>query len=548
MPADSPQPNTPNGISIDFRELPWTSRFANDYCYEFDQLQEFFLAHPQRSDAWKTVIDARHATPTDPAIGEVLVRQLQERGAPEAALSNANELLNKNSVAIVTGQQAGLFGGPLFTVLKALTTIKLARQVSKDYDITVVPVFWIDAEDHDLAEISGCQCLDADMNLSPIEMPLDAYPGTSAATIRLSASISEVLEQLTAILQPTEFTEETQKQLRAAYAPGIRLVEAFARWLDTLLGKYGLVTYDASDPRTKPIVQSLFARELETRGQTSRLAAAAGSAMEAKGYSAQVSPNLDTTALFRLDSQRTPIRIGDSGFLVGGQSISTQTMHAELETKPEAFSPNVLLRPLTQDVLFPTIAYVAGPHELVYLGQLKKIYDSFDVPMPVIYPRASVTIVDSATVKFLNRNNIDFTTLQPQDDRALNTLLAAQLPDEIDTAVTAVNQSISEHLSIIESAVLRVDATLGGAVKSTHGRMDKELRNLREKIIQGAKRRDETLRRQFSRARSQSFPGGTPQERTIGSIYFVNRYGDAFLDRLLEQLPLEIGRHWLLTV
>ena len=209
MPADSPQPNTPNGISIDFRELPWTSRFTNDYCYEFDQLQEFFLAHPQRPDAWKTVIDARHATPTDPAIGEVLVRQLQERGAPEAALSNANELLNKNSVAIVTGQQAGLFGGPLFTVLKALTTIKLARQVSKDYDITVVPVFWIDAEDHDLAEISGCQCLDADMNLSPIEMPLDAYPGTSAATIRLSASISEVLEQLTAILQPTEFTEET---------------------------------------------------------------------------------------------------------------------------------------------------------------------------------------------------------------------------------------------------------------------------------------------------------------------------------------------------
>ena len=548
MPADSPQPSTPNGIPIDLRALPWSSRFANDYCHEFDQLQEFFIADPQQSDSWQTVINARRTKPTDTKIGELLVRQLQERGAPEAALSNANKLSSNNSFAIVTGQQAGLLGGPLFTVLKALTTIKLARQVSIDHDITVVPIFWIDAEDHDLDEISSCQFLDTNMDLSAITLPLDVAPRTTASSIRPNTSISECLDQITTKLQPTEFTEETQKELQTAYAPGTRLVEAFARWLDTLLGKYGLVTYDASDPRTKFIVQSLFAQELETQGQTSRLAAAAGSAMAAKGYAAQVSPNPDTTALFRIESQRQQIRIDGSGFLVGGQPISAQNMRAELETKPEAFSPNVLLRPLAQDVLFPTIAYVAGPHELVYLGQLKEIYDSFDVPMPMIYPRASVTIVDSSTVKFLDRNNIDFVALQPQDDGALNTLLAELLPDEIDIAVAAISQSISEQLSNAESAVLSIDPTLVGAVKSTHGRMDKELRNLRAKIIQAAKRRDETLRRQFSRARSQSFPGGSPQERTIGSIYFVNRYGKAFFDRLLEQLPLEIGKHWLLTV
>ena len=192
----------------------------------------------------------------------------------------------------------------------------------------------------------------------------------------------------------TEFTAEIQKALRAAYAPGTRLVEAFARWLDTLLGKYGLVTYDASDPRTKDIVQPLFAQELETPGRTSQLAATAGSAMQKKGYSAQVSPALDTTALFQIDSQRKAIRISDSGFLVDGQQMSIEQMCSELKTQPEHFSPNVLLRPLIQDVLFPTIAYVAGPHELVYLGQLREIYDSFDVPMPIIYPRASVTVVD----------------------------------------------------------------------------------------------------------------------------------------------------------
>ena len=535
-------------MSIDFRALPWSSRFANDYCHNFSQLRDFYVADPQQADSWKNVIDARRANPTDPKVGEIVVQQLQERGAPDAALNNAKKLLSGKSVAIATGQQAGLFGGPLFTILKALTVIKLAHQVSTDHDIPVVPVFWIDAEDHDLTEISSCQFLDTNMNLSTVTLPLDDQTGTTAAAIRLKASISDIVDRLTAGLQPTEFTAEIQQALRAAYAPGTRLVEAFARWLDTLLGKYGLVTYDASDSRTKNIVQPLFAQELETQGRTSQLAARAGSAMQAKGYSAQVSPALDTTALFRIDAQRKPIRIGDSGFSIDGQPISAQHMRAELEEKPEHFSPNVLLRPLTQDVLFPTIAYVAGPHELVYLGQLKDIYDSFNVPMPVIYPRASVTIVDSSTVKFLERNNIDFLALQAQDDVALNKLLAEQLPDEINTAVTTISENISEQLSNIESAVPTIDPTLVGTVKSTQGRLDKELRNLKTKIIQAAKRRDEILRRQFSRARSHSFPGGSLQERSIGSIYFLNRYGEAFFDRLLEQLPLEIGRHWLLKL
>ena len=535
-------------MSIDFRALPWSSRFANDYCHNFSQLRDFYVADPQQSDSWKTVIDTRRANPTDPKVAEIVVQQLQERGAPDAALNNAKKLLNSKSVAIATGQQAGLFGGPLFTILKALTVIKLSQQVSTDHDIPVVPIFWIDAEDHDLAEISSCQFIDANMNLRSVTLPFDYQSGTTAASIRLKTSISEVVDQLTAGLQPTEFTGEIQKALRATYAPGTRLVEAFARWLDTLLGKYGLVTYDASDSRTKDIAHPLFAQELETLGRTSQLAATAGSAMQAKGYSAQVSPALDTTALFHIDAQRKPIRIGDSGFLIDGQPISAQHMRTELDEKPEHFSPNVLLRPLTQDVLFPTIAYVAGPHELVYLGQLKDIYDSFNVPMPLIYPRASVTIVDSSTVKFLKRNNIDFVTLQAQDDVALNTLLAEQLPDGINTAVTTLSQNIAEQLANIETTVPTIDPTLTGTVKSTQGRMDKELRNLKAKIIQAAKRRDETLRRQFSRARSHSFPGGSLQERSVGSIYFLNRYGEAFFDRLLEQLPLEIGRHWLLKV
>ena len=153
------------------------------------------MADPQQSDSWKTVIDTRRANPTDPKVAEIVVQQLQERGAPDAALNNAKKLLNSKSVAIATGQQAGLFGGPLFTILKALTVIKLSQQVSTDHDIPVVPIFWIDAEDHDLAEISSCQFIDANMNLRSVTLPFDYQSGTTAASIRLKTSISEIFNR-----------------------------------------------------------------------------------------------------------------------------------------------------------------------------------------------------------------------------------------------------------------------------------------------------------------------------------------------------------------
>ena len=168
--------------------------------------------------------------------------------------------------------------------------------------------------------------------------------------------------------------------------------------------------------------------------------------------------------------------------------------------------------------------------------------------MPVIYPRASATLVDTATVKFLNRYGVDFAQLQPQDDGALNRLLALQIPETIEQAITAAEQSTARHLDAIRGAVPTLDPTLSGAVASTAGRIDREFRNLRGKVVAAAKRRDSTLRRQFERARAQSFPGGVPQERSVAGVYFLNRYGFALVDRLLGDLPLDPGHHWLLTV
>ena len=183
---------------------------------------------------------------------------------------------------------------------------------------------------------------------------------------------------------------------------------------------------------------------------------------------------------------------------------------------------------------------MAGPSELAYLGQLRGVYDAFGVPMPLIYPRASATLLDSGAARFLSKYSVPIEDLQPQDESALNRLLHSQLP-------AAVEQSLREAGAQIEQSMARV-ASAAGAAKTTMSKMEHELQALHNKIIHAAKRRDETLRRQFMRAQAQAFPLGHPQERTLAVIYFLTRYGPGLVDRLLEDLPLTLGQHSIVTL
>ncbi len=536
------------GIRIDDRQLPWTGRFVRDYCHAFERLAPYFAGSPAHPSSWTDAFDARRRRRPDAATVGVIERQLAARGAPTPSRTAAARLRDAGATAVVTGQQAGLFGGPLFTLLKAVTAMRLARRLSEEHGAAVVPVFWVDAEDHDLDEVRGCHVLNGELQRVPVALDLGASPGTSAAAVTLDESIRETLDALRVALPATEFTAEVTDALASSYAPGRRLVEAFSRWLDRLLGRHGLVVYDASDPAAKPFFRSLFEREVGRPGHTAELAAETGAELAALGYHAQVSPAPGAVALFRLDGARQAIRAVDGTFSTGGLTLDAAALWADIDANPARFSPNVLLRPIVQDTLLPTVAYVAGPNELAYLGQLRRIYAAFDVPMPVIHPRASATLVDAATVKFLNRYGVDFAQLQPRDDAALNRLLALQIPESIEQAIAAAERSAAGHLDAIGSAVPTLDPTLTGAVGSARGRIERELGNLRGKVVAAAKRRDSTLRRQFERARAQSFPGGVPQERSLSGIHFLNRYGFALVDRLLASLPLDPGHHWLLTI
>ena len=283
-------------------------------------------------------------------------------------------------------------------------------------------------------------------------------------------------------------------------------------------------------------------------GDSSRLAAEAGTALEALGYHAQVTPQADGVSLFHLNDTREPIRRGGDGFVVGERSVPREAMIEETRQHPEHCSPNVLLRPLVQDTLFPTVCYIAGPNELAYLAQLGRVYDAFGIPMPLIHPRASATIVDSNAMRFLQRNDFPLESLRAQDEAALNALLESQLPPSIDASMADAARAVEERMEQLAKHVAQLDATLEGAARSTLSRMQDDLKKLHGKIIQAAKRKNETLRRQYQHAQAQAFPGGHPQERDVSAVYFLNKYGATLVDTLSEELPLDTGTHWVATI
>ncbi len=551
--ADSPaQPDAPTTTrrGLDVRRFGWIRPLAGDYAYNYSNVSSLYAGDPQSPDAWRDAIErVRGHARTHTPIAAVVAAQQERRGAPGQARKAGALLSDPRTVAVVTGQQAGAFGGPLFTLLKAVTAIQLARRAVKEHGGPAVAVFWVDAEDHDWEEVASCTVLDE--AFQPRTATLAAPEGAGelpVAELVLDDRIEQALSEIEAALPDTDFKPGVVEALRAAWKPGVRMADAFAHWLESVLGPYGLIVFQSSDKAAKSLARDVFVRELTQPGRTAALATAAGETLAERGHQPQVTPNPDSVSLFHLNGGRKPIRRQGDRFVAGDETYTADALIEEARTKPERFSPNVLLRPIVQDTLFPTIAYIAGPSELAYLGQLGGVYRHFDVPMPLMYPRATATLVDAAAARFLGKYDLPVEELQQQDEAALNRLLHSQLPQEVEQSLTEAETTIRRSMQRVIEAMPALDPTLAGAARTTLGKMEHDLRSLHSKVIQGAKRRDETLRRQFTRAQAQIFPLGHPQERTLGVIFFLNRYGPALVDRMLEELPVDLGKHWVITI
>ena len=525
---------------LDLRDYPAASAFLRAYTRAFDSISPLFAGNPADPSAWRAAIRRAQGVSRDRAPLAGLIRaQLERRGAPQEARAMAARLAEPGAVTIVTGQQAGAFGGPLYTLLKAITTVQLARQIEAQHGVPVVPIFWADGEDHDWQEIHAATVIDAQDRIAEIAMPQFEGAGERrSGDIMLDGRVTATVDALFEAMPVTDFSGDLKNTIARCYVPGRSMAEAYARFIEHLLGRHGLVVFESADAAAKPLARDLFVQELQHPGRSSQLAMAAGERSRALGFPPQVVPVEGSAALFQLTPAREAIRVPFDG----GALAAAATSH------PEKFSPNVLLRPAVQDWMFPNVAYVAGPGELAYHGQLEGIYKALGVPRPLLYPRASATIVDSRAARFLDRYRLPLGDLQRPDESALNRLVEAMLPPDVQTSLVDAAAAMSERWTSLLTTIPAVDPTLEGAVRGSLARLQHEIDTLQWKTLRAMKRREGDMRRQFHHTQQLLFPNGAPQERVLSVVYFANQYGPALVDKLMAELPTEMGSHWLINL
>jgi uncharacterized protein YllA (UPF0747 family) len=305
-PAVARPEDGPGRVGLDVRTLDWMRPLLGEYAFNFQHIAPLYAGDPASKDAWESAIRRSQAHPRDrAAIAEIVALQQEHRGAPPAAREAAARLRDPNTVVVATGQQAGAFGGPLFTLLKAVTAIQLAERTSAEHGVPAVPVFWVDAEDHDWVEVRSCTVLDADFQPKTLTLAdLDGAGDLPVASLKLDERVEQTIAELTRVLAKTEFSSWVDDAVRAAYRPGTGMAQAFSTWIESVLGSHGLVVFEAADPAAKRLAAPVFVRELEFPGRTAELAAAAGQQLAARSHQPQVAAQAGNIALFYLDGKR----------------------------------------------------------------------------------------------------------------------------------------------------------------------------------------------------------------------------------------------------
>jgi bacillithiol biosynthesis cysteine-adding enzyme BshC len=483
-----------------------------------------------------------------PALHEVLVAR-NARLAPSRARERNLELLARpGTTVVVTGQQVGLFLGPLFTVYKAASAIVAARALAEETGRPCVPVFWLQTEDHDLPEIDHCfvpRAASEPLRVA-LELPDAATSRAPVAHRRLGESVTGALAALRAELGTEPHASEHLALLERAYRPDATMADAFAEVLSTLFADEGLVFLDPRDPRLAPLAAPIHRRAIQEAATIANGLARRGGALTEAGFSEQVhirpgsplgffSPEGPEGARYRLDPTSTP----DTWSLVGhpdGATVTTAELLSWLDREPLRFTTSALLRPILQDTWLPTAAYVGGPGEIAYFAQLAPLYVHTGLPMPLVVPRARFRVIDDRARRLLDKLGLSPDDAATPRDELLARLAARNAgegfepPEAVEARLLGTFASelarLAERTASFEPnfarALSRTDKTVRGGISRLVARYGRTIAQ-----------RDEVTRERVDRLRTLLAPQGAPQERILGLPYYACRLGSHAFTRLV---------------
>jgi len=516
-----------------------------DYCTHFEQVAPYYPGDFRRPEIRKQKVDEVIQFPRERnTLVEILIKQNKNWALDEHTYANIEALLSPDTVAVVTGQQVGLFGGPLFTLYKTITTLQIAEQLAQETGKKVVPIFWLEDEDHDFEEIASTYILSGDTPI-PITYTPTQPPEGAVGRIVLDSAIQDTLATLRQALKETEHSDLLMEALQACYQPGTTLRDAFALWIKKLLPHSGLVLISPDDPELKRLSLPLFQKAIVQEELLFDQLKAISHTLEQE-YHAQIHPRESNFFLLQ-DHQRIPLRKkGDQYYLPSSsQTWSKEELLHYLHTHPEVFSPNVVLRPLMQDYLLPTALYVAGPSEIAYFAQLKPLYHALDLPMPLLYPRASATLIEPAIRRILNRYELEPHELQEDLEVLFKRLVIERMETTVDIAFQNARIHLDQVFHELLPAISSIEPTLLHTTEATHVQCQKALDRLQQKVIKAEKRKHEQLKKHLERAKNHLFPKNQLQERILSPVYFLNLYGLQQAEKLQRTLLPDTCSHQL---
>lgn len=532
-------------------DLPGASKLYCDYIAHAEHLQSFFRVPYHRDpDILEHAEQLQSRTYPRAELAGILEHQNRRFGATSKTFAHLDQLKNSKTFVIITGQQVGLFGGPMYVLYKALTAIKLADRWSRVHNRPFVPIFWLASDDSDYDEINHLTFLNKQFENQTLSLEKSVQGNVPVSAIPLGKKIDELIESFAENVRESEFMQEVVQPLRAAYASSHSMSEAFGRWLMHCLKDFGLILIDPSDAKIRAFFSDIWVREIENGSPSTQAVLKTSEALSRKDYSPQVPLREGRLNLFYLDDERKPLEIVDDGFRTtdGTLHFAKQELLGLAREHPERFSPNVILRGITQDSLFPTVAYVAGPAEVGYFAQLKGVYEAFEVPMPAIYPRKSLTLVEPTIDRIIDKYDLRMQDAWGQIEHFITELARKRLPESLSSQIAAMKADWPQALHDLRGEIEQLDPTLVKMLENTAGKMANIVETLEKKIVQAGKRQDDITRQQLYKVAAALYPNQSLQERVHNFTPYLIKYSPLIIERIYEVLDISSEHHQIVRL
>ena len=537
--------------------LPGTSPLFRDFAEATDvrllaNLRRWYPTAPFRMDWAHTapVLDPAHRE----ALASALLAQADQFGMGAAARSNI-ERLRAGAAAVVTGQQVGLFGGPLLTLLKAATAIRKAQDATRLSGREHVPVFWLASEDHDVAEVDQVHLLGknsienqgAELGHSGIAVPAGSLP--TGATVEAALAWAEELLGYAPICDVLRDAYTDHDTYRATLASG------FGRLLAHVFADHGLVILDASSRPFHALGQDVLRAAIERAEELETALLVRSAELEQAGYHAQVKVAGEMSLLFLLSpvtdgvsDRRALRRTKDGGWKAGSRTLTTAELLSLLEHEPERLSPNALLRPVFQDAILPTAAYIGGPAEIAYFAQSAVVFERLLGRVTPVLPRLSATLVEPALATLMVQHEIQFPqVLAARTADELSTRLGARsMPIEGKRKLASAGHALDAELTSLLDYMTAMSPDLGRAAGVSASKMRYQMNRLRRMAARFQLERETSLRKQANALTLNLFPKEHLQERLIAGVWFLARFGDSLPQLLVDHAGQECPGHRVL--